>query len=482
MSKLHGTIVDSTTGEPCAGRVQVLGSSGEFISPQGSILKVGSGLPFFYCEGEFTVDVPVGPVQVLVERGTEYIPVRRSVDASRSGTLEVTLSLERWTDLPRQGWHPGNTHIHYDEKELDPDGRLRLEPHVNDLSLTAISILKRGNLDYATNRYPLGMLTDFSTAHHTVISGEESRHNSEPWVIGYGHIMLLNIRNVVEPVSRGLLVDRFSPDYPPLCYACDEARDQGGVVIWCHCGNGMEASVAAALGKLDAFNLFDPNWMEPEYDIWYKLLACGIRLPASSGTDWFVCSNNRVYVNTGGPFTYEGWLEGLKKGRTFITNGPALSINANGATPGDTLETSDGPVEVEVTWKSHYPLHKIELVHDGKVVEERAFPQGTMEGKWATKAAVSSDGWLGARCNGDSRDSFHRAAFAHTSPIYIRMGQPSGAGRESAAFLASRLDEAMTWVDTCGRFSTGGQRREVLELFHRGQDFYQAISAGSVRR
>ena len=53
----------------------------------------------------------------------------------------------------------------------------------------------------------------------------------------------------------------------------------------------MEAPVAAALGKLDAFNLFDPFWMDPEYDLWYKLLNCGLRLPASTGTDWFVCSN-----------------------------------------------------------------------------------------------------------------------------------------------------------------------------------------------
>ena len=89
-----------------------------------------------------------------------------------------------------------------------------------------------------------------------------------------------------------------TPTILPLCFCCDEARDQGGIVIWCHNGRGMEAPIAAALGKLDAFNLFDPFWMDPEYDLWYKLLNCGISLPASTGTDWFVCSNNRVYVNT----------------------------------------------------------------------------------------------------------------------------------------------------------------------------------------
>ena len=94
-----------------------------------------------------------------------------------------------------------------------------------------------------------------------------------------------------------MLVDDANPDYPPLVDACDAARAQGGLVLWCHNGNGMEAPIAAMLGRLDGLNLFDPYWMDPEYDLWYALLNCGIRLPASTGSDWFVCSSNRVYVS-----------------------------------------------------------------------------------------------------------------------------------------------------------------------------------------
>ena len=128
--------------------------------------------------------------------------------------------------------------------------------------MTAISILKRWDLEYASNKYPPGMLTEFSSTNHYVQCGEENRHNiGGSHDTGYGHIMLLNIRNIVEPVSRGLLVDKFDPDYPPLSYACDDTHRQGGIVIWCHNGSGLEAPVAAALGKLDAFNLFDPHWI-----------------------------------------------------------------------------------------------------------------------------------------------------------------------------------------------------------------------------
>lgn len=57
--------------------------------------------------------------------------------------------------------------------------------------------------------------------------------------------MLINIATLVEPVSRGVLVDDADPDYPPLVDACDAARAQGGIVLWCHNARGMEAPVAA---------------------------------------------------------------------------------------------------------------------------------------------------------------------------------------------------------------------------------------------
>ena len=260
MAKLAGSIIDQATGEQVAARVQVVSSGGSFAHPPDALLKVGTGAPFFYSDGTFEVNVSRGPTQVIVERGTEYVPAQVNIDAPAQGTVAIDVQMERWSELGDRGWHPGNTHIHYDEKEERPDERLRLDPRVEDLRMTAVSILKRWDLEYATNKYATGMLTDFSSAHHYVQCGEENRHNAPgAHEIGYGHIMLLSIRNVVEPVSRGLLVDAFDPDYPPLSYACDDAHRQGGIVIWCHNGQGMEAPVAAALGKVDAFNPNPPK-------------------------------------------------------------------------------------------------------------------------------------------------------------------------------------------------------------------------------
>ena len=478
MGTIKGVIRDGASGAPVEAKVQVLTSGGRFVHPADSILKIGPGDPSFYCPGEFSVDVPRGSTDIVVERGTEYEPLRKVVSMPSKGTVEVELHLKRWADLPGEGWYPGNTHLHYNEQEARPDDRLRLDPKVHDLSVTVISILQRRQLPYASNKYPPGFMTDYSTAHHLVDCGEENRHNSSHGG-GSGHVMFLRIRNLVEPVSRGELVSDFDPDYPPICYACDDARRQGGLVLWCHNGWGMEAPVAAALGKLDAFNLFDPCWKDLEYDIWYRLLNCGIALPASTGTDWFVCANNRVYVSTDGEFTYESWLRGLQKGRTFITNGPALFIDVEGESPGSSIPSPDGrprTVPGRIAWRSHYPLCGIELVHDGTVVQTLPLDDGRREGEWTFDLRIASDGWVAARAFGEARDSFAQPVYAHTSPVYIGGGLPPGAAPRSAAFFVRSIDAAMEIVGRDWRFTRDAQRAEVLDLFNEGRKVYAGLA------
>ena len=175
MTKLAGKIIDGGTGESVEARVQVVGPGGNQLAPADAMFKVGSGEPFFYSDGEFSLEVPRGRVQITVERGTEFTPWRQTVEASGSGTATVDVELQRWSDLPERGWHPGNTHIHYDEKEGDPERRLAYDSRVEDLRMTAISVLKRWDLEYATNKFPPGMLNQFTDTHHYVQNGEETR-------------------------------------------------------------------------------------------------------------------------------------------------------------------------------------------------------------------------------------------------------------------------------------------------------------------
>ena len=100
-------------------------------------------------------------------------------------------------------------------------------------------------------------------------------------------------------------------------------------------------TVAAALGHVDAFNVADGQ--EAIYERYYRLLNCGIRLPLSTGTDWWIYDHNRVYAQVNGNFSYEAWIAALRGGRTFVTNGPLLFLTVNGQGPGATLRGGDPP-------------------------------------------------------------------------------------------------------------------------------------------
>ena len=109
-------------------------------------------------------------------------------------------------------------------------------------------------------------------------------------------------------------------------------------------------------------------------ELWYRLLNCGLKLSACVGTDALLdrstepLGGDRVYVKTAGPLTMQSWLDGLKSGRSFVTNGPIPTLEVNGKGPGETCELAEaGKVRVAVTVESYVPFNKIEVIVNGKV-------------------------------------------------------------------------------------------------------------------
>ena len=149
----------------------------------------------------------------------EFEPYRTTVELPAKGRVEVEIPLRRWYSPQEDAWYPGNTHIHYDEKETRPDERLGIDCSVEGYNVTCVSVLDRRQLPYASNKYPIGVMNEFTTAHHVLDIGEENRHygDNSPWGFGYGHVMLLNIRNLVQPISRGHTLARtIRPGLPAL--------------------------------------------------------------------------------------------------------------------------------------------------------------------------------------------------------------------------------------------------------------------------
>src|SRR4029450_2024285 len=122
--------------------------------------------------------------------------------------------------------------------------------------------------------------------------------------------------------------------------------------------------------------------------LWYRLLNCGFRLPATAGTDVFlnrIGSNlpggDRVYIHLDGPLTYESWIASLKAGRSFVTSGPMLEFTVNGSEPGNGLKLGQKPtVRVKAKARSQFPLTRAEVVHNGRVVATAALSDDRLTG------------------------------------------------------------------------------------------------------
>ena len=76
--------------------------------------------------------------------------------------------------------------------------------------------------------------------------------------------------------------------------------------------------------------------------IWYRLLDCGLQIPAGAGTDAManyaslrgpVGHEPRVRARRPVPLTREAFLAGLKAGRGVATNGALLHLKVGDASP-----------------------------------------------------------------------------------------------------------------------------------------------------
>src|SRR5262249_10074972 len=363
-------------------------------------------------------------------------------------------------DLHSSGWYSANTHTHYHpEIDEDPDDRLRMVPPAEALDVSVISYLIRNESPYVTNRYPIGRLPQFSRDGTLMDMGEEARNNRGFVDFGYGHCLFLNIPRAIEPVSTGLLSrDGKAPDFPTLSMLCEEARRTGGTTVWCHNGGGMETPVAVAHGAVDAYNLGDGK--DADYDRYYRFLNCGFRIPASSGTDWWIYDHNRVFVQVEGNFTYDSWIAGLRAGRTFISNGPLVEFTVDDKGPGSEIQASER-LRVKARAISRLPFDRLQIVRDGVIVAEQA-AVNRREASLEREIPVEQGGWIAARIESSAKTHALTGVFAHTSPVYYRVqGAPFRRAEAAGAFI-DEIEESMRFIRKSYKFASEADKSAAL--------------------
>lgn len=479
-------LIDANTKELLSGLVRISTSDGGVLTLDG-LFNRGTGLRRGHAAKEWSVLIESATVVVPRKRltieafsGLETELTRETIDLAGQAAAEVTLRLVRFHDAAANGWRNGNTHLHLMSLTREQADRyLQSISRADGLELVFVSYLRRvkAERNYISNTYGKKDLDALSGHGVTFSFGEEHRHNFGPGGEGYGHVMFLNIRELIRPVSVGPGIMGEGTDWPPMRHGIDKAHEQGATTIWCHNAFGLEEVPDWIAGALDAHNIFDGGNLGGYEDTFYRFMDVGLRVPFSTGTDWFLFDFSRAYVEVDEPLTVPRWLDALEKGRSFITNGPFLEFRVDGHRPGDVIQLTQ-PRELEISARAvgRGDFEKIEVVHNGRVFSSQASrPEGKhFEAQTTFPLRIGEPGWIALRISSETKNAFGEPLFGHTSAVYVEVAGKTLFKPEAAEALVADMRAAIDSIRRDAKFADDDQRESVLNVYREGIDKLQA--------
>jgi hypothetical protein len=509
--KLAIELVDADSGQVLPGLVQVNDVAGKLLPLEG-LLSRGKGLAaeapisrWSVLVDRATVVVPAAKLAVLGLHGLEWEAGRAEVDLTGKTASEVRLPLKRFHNVTKDGYRSANTHLHLMTLPRDEAERyLREIPRADGLDIVFLSYLERAGEDikYVSNQFTREDLAALSRSSGVLFgNGEEHRHNFGAQDEGYGHVMLLDILKLIQPVSIGPGISKRGTDGLSLRRGIDAARADGATTIWCHNNWGFEDVPSWLTGKLDAQNIFDGGEHGSYAASFYKYLNVGIQVPFSTGTDWFQYDFSRVYAPAPGtvggglsePLSVKTWLRSLAAGRSFITNGPLLELEANGRGLGG-LVRLPGPAKLAVTGRAagRIDFERLELLQNGKVIH--VAPSRRAAGHFTAELQVEVEAvgpcWLALRtppppASGEPApasphpvNELGQPLFSHTSAIYVEVAGKMLFDRSVAEDLLREMEQNKALIGTKALFADDHERDHVLGVYEQAMAILKKRLAG----
>lgn len=487
-SSLQMQIVDAETGEAMFGVIRISGPDGKRI-PLPQLQSRGQGInddtlpihEWSVVPWEATVNLPPTKVTIEAFSGLETERLTTTVDLADQDFVKVQLRLKPFHRRHQNGLVSGNTHLHIMKLSREEcDRYLNDIPPADDLDVLFVSYLERAVADreYTSNRYTREDLAKLTRSSGVVLgNGEEHRHNFAGFGQGYGHVMLLNIKELIQPVSIGPGIMKTGSDGIPLTRGIQQARRDGATAVWCHNVFGYEADPNWVLGRLDAMNIYDGGQRAGYKERFYPLLNVGLKVPFSTGTDWFMYDMSRVYVRMDGKVTTDNWLKALSQGRSFITNGPLFRFRVDTAEIGDTLELDRaGTVSILGQVEGRSDFERAELVHNGRVIASSASKRvgGHFLAELKLTVPIDNPGWLALRIPPPNltdegpatpTNEFGRKLYGHTSPVYIEVGGRSAFDPKVAQALLAKMKAARASISDNGLFEDAQAKSRVLDVY-----------------
>jgi TolB protein len=428
---------------------------------------------YFYSDGEFVLMVPEGPTVVRIAKGPEYRPFIDTLTVRADTT--VTVVMERLADMRLAGWFSGDTHVHIDHG----GGLFTLDPSDAHFMGMAEDLQFVNCLD---NEFHFtGSPDPVSTEDCVVYMSEELRS------FVYGHCTIPGLKSIISPYSTGwgtLLMDVadsvHAQDGPLMIYAHPaSSEDFSHIEDWPGSGLCRELPLDLIKGKVDALDVMSYSNIDDgiALDLWYKLLDCGFRIPPTAGTDAAVnrledapVGGFRVYVKHEGgtPDIYQ-WLDGIREGRTFVTNGPLFTeFNMYGtAGMGDSLGIFGEAfsVTLDVTVECAFPIERVDVIMNGHSVDA-LYTRGSNLHRISESSRfyIYESCWVALVARGPAGEwaTIGDQLFAHTSPVYFSMNDEPLHATGAAAYFVEWTDSL---IDLAYRKGEWQSSEDSIRLF-----------------
>jgi hypothetical protein len=489
LQTVHVRVSAAATGQPTPVRIRFTDGEGTHYAPFGRLTEfsaapnvaVGGSVfvgikPHAYIDGTCEIRLPPGLLRVEIDKGPEYQPIHTEIQL-RAGQLALRFEIARWIDLRQRGWYSGDTCVLY----LSPHAAL-LEAQAEDVAVV--------NLLIQETEVPGPFHNSFTAVPNiAAFSGQQFALSAPGFGVAVntlnghpelGSLGLLNCHRVVYPLRFG--GPKGQEDWT-LADWCDQCHRKRGLVVWTgpkhntawrvSCGEPLADLI---LGKVDAFEI--DFWEDSPFDLladYYTLLdaGCAVPLVGASGKDsnGTVLGVLRTYAHLlpEQEFSYKNWIEAVRSGRTFVTNGPLLFLTVNGSEPGRDVITTE-PLRIRAEAQSRFPFEQLEVIWNGQVIATAAPTSETLcQAVLELEHPAAEGGWLAARCRGSypvlDRPANQRI-FAHTSPCYVRRAdQPAPVNADAIQHLMSELDTMLRWVEEKARCDTPAQRERLADIF-----------------
>jgi TolB protein len=504
------SVVDGK-GKPQFARISVTDRLGRFHAPAGAWtwIQADDGYDrsrapseghYFYADTA-SVDVPEGPIVIDVTKGFENTSMHRTVDPKTATSSELTFHLQKldWDRGPGPKWVGSDLHVH-----MNYGGTYRSERSVLLQQAEGEGVRFVNNLVVnKEQRFP-----DIQSA----VFNEVIKYFSESAAINlgqefhtsyWGHRGILNLRDhLLLPGYAGYPNTAAASLYPMNADVYDMAHAQGALVGAVHPFDAEpnpfanpperitdELPVDVALGKLDYMEIVGFSDHRSTAAVWYRLLNLGFRLPAGAGTDATTnyaapirgqVGMDRVYASVpSGPVNLQAWMDSLKNGRTFATNGPLIEFNLGGQKVGGELKFDGAQAAVPFTAKlrSIVPVDHLELVCKGRVAETLRVTGQRDSANVAGTLPLKESGWCILRASSDDAEYpvLDNYVYATTSPVYVTIGGKPPRSPEDAKYFSAWIERTIDTTSHYPDWNSPVEKEYVLKRLTEAKAVYEKL-------